>query len=48
MFIAILSGCASKKTTVEYRDKLVIDTISVFKDRIISKQVIDTLVVEQK
>ena len=46
ILVSIISGCASKKTIVEYKDRLVIDTISIFKDRIISKQVIDTLVIE--
>ena len=46
ILVLIISGCASKKTIVEYKDRLVIDTISIFKDRIISKQVIDTLVIE--
>tara|TARA_R110002124_G_scaffold141618_1_gene306174 strand:+ start:136 stop:576 length:441 start_codon:yes stop_codon:yes gene_type:complete len=46
ILVLIISGCASKKTIVEYKDRIVIDTISIFKDRIISKQVIDTLVIE--
>jgi len=46
LIIWLFYSCASKKTTIEYKEKIVLDTISVFKDRIISKQVIDTLIVE--
>lgn len=45
IFVASFS-CATKKTSVEYKEKVLIDTVRVFKDRIISKMVIDTLTIE--
>jgi len=46
-FIFVSSfSCATKKTSVEYKEKVLIDTVRVFKDRIISKMVIDTLTIE--
>jgi hypothetical protein len=48
LFIILIASfsCATKKTTVEYKEKILIDTVRVFKDRIISKMIIDTLTVE--
>ena len=46
-FLMLITGCVAKKTKIEYKERIVKDTISVFKDRIITKSVIDTLLVEK-
>lgn len=46
IFLFLFFSCGTKKTTVEYQEKVIIDTLKIFKDRIISKAVIDTLVIE--
>ena len=46
-FLMLITGCVSKKTKIEYKERIVKDTVSVFKDRIITKSVIDTLLVEE-
>jgi hypothetical protein len=39
-------SCGTKKTTIQYKEKVIVDTLTVFKDRIISKPVIDTLLIK--
>ena len=47
ILLLLITGCVAKKTKIEYKERVVKDTVSVFKDRIISKAVIDTLLVEK-
>lgn len=47
ILILLFTSCVAKKTKIEYKERILRDTVSVFKDRIISKQVIDTLLVEK-
>ena len=46
LLLLFFGACASKKKTVEYKEKIVTDTLRIFKDRVISKAVIDTLLIE--
>ena len=46
-FLMIITGCVAKKTKIEFKERTIKDTVSVFKDRIITKSVIDTLLVEK-
>ena len=43
----LITGCVAKKTKIEYKERIVKDTVSLFKDRIITKPVIDTLLIEE-
>lgn len=46
-FLMLITGCVAKKTKIEFKERTIKDTVSVFKDRIITKSVIDTLLVEK-
>lgn len=45
--LLLLSGCRSKKTIVEYKDKIVTDTIVKTKTEILVERFTDTLTIEQ-
>lgn len=47
ILILFLHSCTAKKTVVEFKEKIVKDTVNVYKERLVTKQVIDTLLVEQ-
>ena len=47
VFILFLFNCKAKKTVVEYKERIVKDTVNVFKERLVTKQVIDTLLIEE-
>lgn len=40
-------SCTVKKSVIEYKEKIVKDTVNVFKERLVTKQVIDTLLIEE-
>ena len=42
-----ISSCTSKKKIVEYRDRIQKDTITLFKDRVISKPVKEIVTIEE-
>lgn len=44
--LVLISSCATKKTITEYKEVIVKDTITTFKDRIVTKPIRDTLLVE--
>ena len=46
IILVIFSSCVAKKTRIEYKERIVNDTIVVSKDRIITEKVVDTLLVE--
>ena len=43
----LLSSCTAKKTVFQYKDRVVRDTVNLYKERVVTKQVIDTLTIEQ-
>ena len=45
--LILLNSCGSKKTVTEYKEKIVKDSIFITKDRFITKQVNDTITIEQ-
>lgn len=47
ILLLLASSCVAKKTTIEYKERIKLDTVSVFVDREVIKSVIDTLVVEK-
>tara|TARA_R110002096_G_C14395214_1_gene706934 strand:+ start:429 stop:869 length:441 start_codon:yes stop_codon:yes gene_type:complete len=46
LILVIFTSCVAKKTTTEYKERIVKDTLIINKERIVTQQVIDTLVVE--
>lgn len=46
LFAILLSSCATKKTVTEFKEIVVRDTITSYKDRIVTKAIKDTLFVE--
>jgi len=47
LFIFILSSCVAKKTTTEFKEVIKMDSIYITNDRYITKQVNDTILIEQ-
>jgi hypothetical protein len=47
IIILLLNSCGSKKTVTEFKEKIVRDSIYITKDRYITKQVNDTITIEQ-
>ena len=47
IFIVIASGCASKKTITEYKDRIVNDTIIKTRTEVLVERFTDTLTIEQ-
>ncbi|QOD60666.1 hypothetical protein H9I45_15200 [Polaribacter haliotis] len=47
IILLILNSCTAKKTVTEYKERIVKDTVNVFKERLVTKQVIDTLLIEK-
>lgn len=45
--LALLSSCATKKTITEFKERIVKDSIFITNDRYITKQVNDTILIEQ-
>jgi len=46
LLLFFFGSCVAKKSVVEYKDRVVRDTINVYKERLVTKQVIDTLIIE--
>ena len=47
LFISLFSSCVAKKTTTEYKEVVKMDSIYITNDRYITKQVNDTILIEQ-
>lgn len=47
LFISLLTGCVAKKTVTEYKEVVKMDSIYITNDRYITKQVNDTILIEQ-
>jgi hypothetical protein len=47
LLFLFISSCTSKKKIVEYRDRIQKDTITLFKDRVISKPVKEIVTIEE-
>ena len=47
LIIFFFGGCATKKTFIKYKDKIVKDSIYITKDRYITKQVNDTITIQE-
>jgi len=43
----IFFGCATKKTHIEYKDRIVKDSIFITKDKIIIEKVIDSIIIKE-
>lgn len=47
LFISLLTSCVAKKTVTEYKEVVKMDSIYITNDRYITKQVNDTILIEQ-
>ena len=47
IILLIVSSCNAKKSSIEYKERIVKDTIIVNKERLVTQQIIDTLLVEK-
>tara|TARA_B100000809_G_C15106092_1_gene518822 strand:+ start:1532 stop:1984 length:453 start_codon:yes stop_codon:yes gene_type:complete len=46
LMLFFFGGCSVRKSVVEYKERVVRDTISIYKERLVTKQIIDTLLIE--
>ncbi len=47
IIFSLFYSCTAKKTVTEFKERIVKDTVNIYKERLITKQVIDTLLIEE-